>query len=315
MREALMQYRPATVTPATWDAIQDFAVNAVLAYGPATPKIGVEMLSTVTHFVLWATQEMHAPLDYDDIFYPGLMTQYIKTRVTKDKSAAPTLRSRLFRIANAVAGVPHERKRMGRPHRDFHTYTRFELAELESWAATRSSKLKRRYAGTFLALAGGAGLWTGEVLAVVGGDITRRPTGYFVRVRGRNPREVPVRKGWCHFLDEAFPHLERDAFAVFPDGSVQGRPSSLKSLYQGPHPAPNPQWLRDTWVADLLPLMPLVMVMEAAGMADTNTLRRYLDETSREDISRWEDVLRNPDQYIAAPVQRSSTAAIGEESR
>lgn len=131
IREALMKYRPVNVLPADWNRVQDFCRQAVLAYGASNAKIAAEMLSTVTLFVLWATREEYAPLEYEGIFHPALMGRYLRSRVSnKNSSAYKSLHSRLFRIASAVADVDHNRKKRGRFAVPVHEYTVGELADL-----------------------------------------------------------------------------------------------------------------------------------------------------------------------------------------
>lgn len=299
--EALLKYRPVNVLPADWTRVKDFCRQAVLTYGPSNAKIAAEMLSTVTLFVLWATREEYAPLDYEGIFHPSLMGRYLRSRVSnKNSSAYKSLHSRLFRIAAAVADVDHNRRKRGRFAVPVHEYAAAELADLESWAGAHRTAERRQQARTVLALMGGAGLWTKEALAVREADVLTDADGCSIRVSGRNARVVPVLSDFAQYLDAPGTRSDGARFVLFPDGSsAESRAGSLKLLYRGAHPSPNPQWLRDTWMLRQLRALPASIVMEAAGMPDVTTLRRYLPNASLQ-YEMWESALRNPAAYGAS---------------
>ncbi|TCL88456.1 hypothetical protein EDF31_101296 [Curtobacterium sp. PhB142] len=147
---------------------------------------------------------------------------------------------------------------------------------------------------------GGAGLWTKEALAVREADVLTDAGGYSIRVSGRNARVVPVLSDFARYLDTPGTRSDGARFVLFPDGSsAESRAGSLKLLYRGAHPAPNPQWLRDTWMLRQLRTLPASIVMEAAGMPDVTTLRRYLPNASLQ-YEMWESALRNPAAYGAS---------------
>jgi hypothetical protein len=309
-----MKYRPVNVLPADWNRVKDFCRQAVLTYGPVNAKVAGEMLSTVTLFVLWATREEYAPLDYEGIFHPALMGRYLRSRVSnKNSSAYKSLHSRLFRIASAVADVDHNRKKRGRFAVPVHEYTAGELADLESWAATQKTDIRRRRAYTVLALMGGAGLWTKEALGVTGADILGDSNGYSIRIAGRNPRVVPVLSDFSGYLERVIGHYRDDEFVLFHGGTPESRAVSLRALYRGAHPSPNPQWFRDTWMLRQLRALPASIVMQAAGMPDVTTLRRYLPNASMP-YEEWETALRNPAAYADSPGSPHGGTAYGSNS-
>lgn len=177
-------------------------------------------------------------------------------------------------------------------------YSATELAELESWAIARKNSTHRRYAKTFLALAGGAGLQSIECTHVRGRDILRTADGYSVRVTGRYPRIVPIQTEWTNYLDDVIESLVDDEYVLFPGQTDEVRPRTLKWFCVGEHPAPFAQRLRDTWVLSQLPVLPLGVLMQAAGMPDIQTLRRYLPRITAADLAGWDEVLRQPSAHI-----------------
>lgn len=310
-----MKYRPVNVLPADWNRVKDFCREAVLAYGPATATIAAELLSTVTLFVLWATKEEHAPLDYDGIFHPSLMGRYLRTRVSDKKSGAfKTLRSRLFRVASAVTSTDHHKTKRDTAVVPVHEYTATELAELEGWAATQNTPERRQYAYITLALMGGAGLAMTEALGVRGRDIHRSDDGYTVRVEGRRARIVPVHTDWQHYLDEPSSHFLEDDHVLFPGQTPRGRGTTLRTRYQGPHPAPNPQWLRDSWLLQLIRALPLSIVMQAVGTSDVVRFRRYFG-TGHLGFAQWNEAVRNPAAYgTGVNTTSDDSSAYGDET-
>lgn len=290
-----MHYRPSNIVPRDWDRVKDFALQAVLDAGPSNATVGLRMLSTVAHYIVWANNDEHVPLDRDELFHATLLGKYVRMRAPKKQSSVhKTLHSLLFRVATAVADVDHNRKKRGRISHGVVPYSAAELAELESWAIARKNSTHRRYAKTFLALSGGAGLQSVECTHVRGRDIIRTPHGYSVRVTGRYPRTVPIQTEWTSYIDDVVDSFNDDEFVLFPGQTDEVRPHTLKWFCVGEHPAPFAQRLRDTWVLSQIPVLPLGILMHAAGMPDIQTLRRYLPRISPGDLTDWDAVLRQP---------------------
>ncbi|WP_022904515.1 hypothetical protein [Curtobacterium sp. B8] len=310
MREALMRYSPVHVTPADWMAVRQFVIDAVLSYGPTDARIAIELVGTVTRYVLWATNEQHAPLDNDDLFYPSMMNRFIRSWSGAESTRA-SLRSRLYRVANAVAGVERHRGGVGgRPTVELAPYSRRELAELESWARTVRNAQKRRAAHIALAFAGGAGLTTGELLNLRGADVLQTADGTTVRIAsGPSRRTVPVRADWTHYLDEYLHTFPDDELLLYPTNTGKGRATAFKTVYMGGHPAPNLQRLRDSWLMDVISRFPLPVVLAVAG-GGLSSLQRYLDAMSLDDISVYEAALRTASQPIATGMHEAADSQI-----
>lgn len=305
-----MRYRPVHVAPADWIAVRQFVIDAVLAYGPTNARIAIELVSTVGQYVLWATNEQHAPLDRDDLFYPSMMNRFIRSR-TGVESTRTSLRSRLYRVANAVAGVERHRGGVGgRPTVQLAPYSRRELAELESWARTVRNAQKRRAAHIALTFAGGAGLTTGELLNLRGADVLQTADGITVRVAsGPSRRTVPVRADWTHYLDEYVHTFPDDELLLYPTNTGKGRPAAFRTVYMGGHPAPNLQRLRDSWLMDIISRFPLAVVLAVAG-GGLSSLQRYLDAVSLDDVGDYEAALRTPPHPIATGMHEGTDSQV-----
>lgn len=301
-----MRYRPVHVTPADWMAVRQFVIDAVVSYGPTDARIAIELVGTVTQYVLWATNEQHAPLDNDDLFYPSMMNRFIRSWSGAESTRA-SLRSRLYRVANAVAGVERHRGGVGgRPTVELFPYSRRELAELESWARTVRNVQKQRAAHVALAFAGGAGLTTGELLNLRGADVLQSADGISVRVvNGLGRRTVPVRADWVHYLDEYLHTFSGNELLLYPTNTGKGRPSAFTTVYAGGHPAPNLQRLRDSWLMEVISRFPLAVVLAVSG-GGLSSLKRYVDAMSFDDISEYEAALRTTSQPKATCGTRRS---------
>ncbi|MET3452196.1 hypothetical protein [Curtobacterium sp. 1544] len=152
------------------------------------------------------------------------------------------------------------------------------------------------YAYVTLALMGGAGLAMTEALGVRGADIHHSTEGYTVRVVGRRARIIPVHADWERYLDEPNTHFIDGEHVLFPGQTPRGRETTLRTLYRGPHPAPNPQWLRDTWLLQLVRTLPLSIIMQAVGTSDVIRFRRYFD-AAHLNFEQWHGAVRNPAAY------------------
>jgi len=305
-----MRYRPVHVAPTDWMAVRQFVIDAVLAYGPTDARIAIELVGTVTRYVLWATNEQHAPLDNDDLFYPSMMNRFIRSH-TGSESTRTSMRSRLYRVANAVAGVKRHRGGIGgRPTVPLSPYSCRELAELESWARTVRNTQKRRAAHIALAFAGGAGLTTGELLNLRGEDVLRTTNGVSVRVTGgTGARTVPLRAAWAHYLDQYLDTFIDGELLLYPMNTGKGRPTAFRTVYGGGHPAPNLQRLHDSWMLDIVSRFPIPVVLAVAG-GGLSSLQRYLDAASLDDISEYEAALRTTPQPIATGMHEATESQV-----
>lgn len=100
-----MQYFPQRANPAQWQVIRQFVAACVLDYRPRTAQVAGDLMSTLTHYVLWAVSEAHASLDRDDLFYPMMIRRYINA-IARTASSKRNYASRLYRIANVIGGPP-----------------------------------------------------------------------------------------------------------------------------------------------------------------------------------------------------------------
>lgn len=271
-----MKYRPDHTIPAHWDAVREFVIACVLEYRPGTPAVGRALLSTLTHYVVWAVFTMYAPLERSDLFHETLMQRWVRS-VSRSDSAKRTYLQRLGKLAQALSPNPvipatHGTAGAVRP------YTGRELAALDGWAATRNTAARRTSAHALLGLVGGAGVRANEVILVHRPDIDRSAGGaVHVRVRGNAPRRVTVSEEWTWYFDAFFDEPPHDGPAVFPTTRTpKAAKSALWNLTQGPAPAPFLPRLRDTWVLDTLRIHTLADAMYVCGFTHTNSLHRYL---------------------------------------
>lgn len=270
-----MKYRPDHTTPAHWNAVREFVIACVLEYRPGTPAVGTALLSTLTHYVVWAVFTMYAPLERSDLFHETLMQRWVRS-VSRSDSAKRTYLQRLGKLAQALSPNPvvpatHGTEGTVRP------YTGRDLAALDGWAATRKTPEHRISAHTLLGLGGGAGVRASEVILVQRPDIDRTADGaVHVTVRGNTPRRITVAEDWTWYFDAFFKEPPHEGSAVFPTThTAKSARSALWTLTQGPAPAPSMPRLRDTWLLDTLRTHTLADALYLCGFTPPASLNRY----------------------------------------
>jgi integrase len=190
-------------------------------------------------------------------------------------AARRTLRTSLRFIARRVvphldpADAPLPRGRAKAP------YAPAEIAGFLALAGTQPTPGRRARAAALVCLGAGAGLIRSDLRNACGTDITRRPGGVIVTVRGgRAPRAVPVLARYHA------PLLEAAAFAgenFLTGGTEPGRGNITnpltRSLAGGTGlPALDTSRLRATWLAECAQLIGLPAFMHAAGITCSQRL-------------------------------------------
>ncbi|PZF02802.1 hypothetical protein DEJ01_09755 [Curtobacterium sp. MCLR17_040] len=275
--EAVMQYFPQRANPAQWQVIRQFVAACVLDYRPRTAQVAGDLMSTLTHYVLWAVSEAHASLDRDDLFYPMMIRRYINA-IARTASSKRTYASRLYRIANVIGGLPDKSRptTSDRGH-TVRTYSNRELGDIDGWISVRKTATKRRDARIAVGLAGGAGLRTHEMFTLRHSDIQRTGARVQVTVGSENRRTVDVHDDWTWYFDDLLDEPPTSDAAVLKGTTTAGSFTKvLGELLRGPHPAPNLTQLRETWVIRALGTLPVADFLRQSGFTSAASLTRYL---------------------------------------
>lgn len=288
-----MRYRPSNIAAPDFDVVRQFVVDAVTDYRPRNSQLALTLASTLTRYVSWATTTQNAPLDRDDLFYPTLMQQFLRTQ-GYTPATIRSMRSRLYRLATTLTEFDYPRN-VRKPNNELvQPLTAAELARTDSWATSHPSKSNRLAAATGLALFGGAGLFPREALALRGQDIVATASGRTISVGGKFPREVPIHSDWTWHLDEPSQGFTPERFVLFPGCSQRTRENSLRNLFHGRYSTYSPRRLRDHWVIGQLRVLPVGAALHVAGLGDESPLRRYLPALNLTNTASYEALIRNP---------------------
>jgi integrase len=209
------------------------------------------------------------------LLHPSVIERFAAHGPGLSGAARRTLRTNLRFIARQVvphldpAGVPLPRGRAKAP------YTPAEIAGFLALAGAQPTPGRRARAAALVCLGAGAGLIRSDLRNARGTDITRRPGGVIVTVRGgRAPRAVPVLARYHARL------LEAAAFAgqnLLTGGTGPGRGNITSPLTRslaggGGLPALDTSRLRATWLAECAQLIGLPEFMHAAGITCSQRL-------------------------------------------
>jgi hypothetical protein len=191
-------YRPQGATDAEWVAIGDLVREVAKA---ATLAISYDedlILAVVTRLAAWSWSRA-VPITIDKIFQLERI-EACCTRGMADVSnqTQGNYRSILRAVAEVVVGPPLF---PGRPiplakSSSNPPYTDFDVAELLSWAESRSTGASRDNLRTVLVLGFGAGLRPAETNVLVGSDIDVSLDGLLITVPGIHSRKVWVERIW-----------------------------------------------------------------------------------------------------------------------
>jgi len=191
-----------------------------------------------------------------------------------------TYRSALYRLAEAVHGPAGQRATpfagAGAPA----PYSPAERAELAAVAAAQRDPAARASALALVVFGIGAGLRPGELVALRGGDVSRRGRQVLVQVSGPPARVVPVAsryagRAWELARRAGSGHVFRPGPA---DRSYKNFVTNFaRGLTAGPAaPALSMRRARSSFICDHLAAgTPVGVLLEVTGTAEAGSLARY----------------------------------------
>jgi integrase len=201
---------------------------------------------------------------------PSVIERFAAHAPGMSGAARRTLRTYLRFIARQVvphldpADAPLPRQRAKAP------YSAAEIAGYLALADAQPTAGRRSRATALVCLAAGAGLIRSDLRQARGTDITRRPGGLIVQVRGgRAPRAVPVLARYHGPLLEASA-FAGEAFLTGGDKPERGNitnPLTRSLAGGGGLPALDTSRLRATWLAETAAMIGLPAFLHAAGIS------------------------------------------------
>lgn len=316
-------YVPKGMAQAHWLAIRPLVLEAV---GPCNAKTPYEMnqLLTVTakYFdfgvrVAGYTPTLVALLDRRKIV--AYINHLLKTE-NLSRATLGTYRSRLLAIADANIGHIQPSSRMpGFRGADGSTpYSEQEEVELRAWL----DALPRHWQVDFkllYALSRGAGLTTGEVLAVTAGHVEVDDEGVVINVPGDRGRAVPVLAEHEGVVaDLAVAAWKSDMFLFRPKRVVRESRVLSDMLHKAknkPFPV-SVQRLRATWIVTHLNAeTPVQALLSASGIETLGALGRFYDYVPAVEAKRARAALtmRARAEGCRASVCGRPLSGVGEE--
>ena len=215
------------------------------------------------------------PLDYDVIeafCVTGLAGRACSTR--------GTYRSALYRLAEAAHGPAGQRATPFAGARAPAPYSPGERAELAAAAAAQRDRAKRSSALALVVFGIGAGLRSGELVALRGSDVTRHGRQVFVYASGPSARVVPVSAGYAGRAWE----LARRAgsgFVFRPGPAGRSYKNFVTNFARGlaadpAAPALSMRRARSTFICGHLAAdTPVGVLLAITGIAEAGSLARY----------------------------------------
>ncbi len=290
---------PRDVGAATWAVIRPEVISTVTDAAPATPYQAGELLLAVSRIAAFAhgrglpAERMHW---LDPVFIELFTTVGLPD--LKDSSRA-NIRSRLLRVAEAVAGVGAVGQARtvlaGSDPRE--PYSPGDLSRLWAWASALPEGGPRDNVCALLAACLGAGLASEDLIPCRGSHVRVTGSGtVVVNVPGRRPRLTVCRHEWEEHLARAGDRAG-DSFLFRPGRSTCGRNTVSNYLDRLKRPTNCPplsaQRCRATWlVQHLTEGTPIQVLIPAAGVNTFHALSRYLPFVPDADISAAEQQLR-----------------------
>ncbi|WP_298381444.1 hypothetical protein [Ferrimicrobium sp.] len=281
--DRITNYTPNIPAP-YWDVIGSFVRDVVRDVQYATSKPVLNLLPVMARYVLWSWQTAGLPLEREVLLQRELIEEFINHGCPGvRKTSLATYRSRLLLMRKILleaegirvraASTPFPAVDPARP------YTVRDLAALRSWADGQHTATRIRDAKVLLALGAGAGLRTEDLVRVTVNDVQMDDLGVLINVHGRHPRSVPVLAEWEEPIKTAVSSIPKGK-PLFGEGRTSynnNGVSNFLSRATGAGLKPSLARLRITWIVHHLTLgTPVVLLMQAAGIATLEAFDRYL---------------------------------------
>jgi integrase len=265
----IASWRPSSV-PA--DAAL-FARAVVAAAGPGGRDRAKNLLWAAGRLADWAIGLGLEPVP-GVLLHPSVIERFAAHAPGLTGVTRRTLRSNLRFIARRVvpqlvpADTPLPRERAKAPYGPAEISGYLALADAQPTAA------RRMRAAGLVCLGAGAGLIRADLRAVRGTDITRRPGGVVVTVRGARPRTVPALARYHDRLLASAAFAGPDLVTGGTDPARKNVTNPLARALAGGTGLPrlDTSRLRATWLAEAAQIVGLATFMHAAGITCSQRL-------------------------------------------
>jgi integrase len=261
----LARWQPAPGTPG---AAAEFARAVVAESAPGGRDRAKCLLWAASKLAGWAIPLGMEPVP-EVLLHPSVIERFAAHAPGLSGAARRTLRTNLRFLARCV--VPHlgpcdaplPRGRAKKP------YSSSEIDGYLALADAQPAAARRMRATALVCLGAGAGLIRSDLRQARGSDVTQRPGGVIVEVRGARPRAVPVLARYQPRLLEAAAFAGRQ-FLTGGEKPERGNITNplTASLAGGTGLPPlDTSRLRATWLAQTAALIGLPAFLHAAGIS------------------------------------------------
>jgi integrase len=265
----IASWQPSSV-PAGAARFARVVVTAAAPYGRDRAK---NLLWAAGRLADWATGLGLEPVP-EVLLHPSVIERFTAYAPHLTGVTRRTLRTNLRFLARAVvpqlapADAPLPRERAKAPYNPAEIDGYLALAEAQPAAA------RRMRAAGLVCLGAGAGLIRSDLRHVRGTDVSCRPGGVIVTVRGRRPRIVPVLARYHEPLLESARFAGGHLVTGGADPARHNITNPLASSLAGGTGLPrlDTSRLRATWLADCARLLGLATFMHAAGITCSQRL-------------------------------------------
>ena len=195
-------------------------------------------------------------------------------------AARGTYRSALYRLAEAAGGPAGQRATPFPGAKAPAPYSPAERAELAAVAAAQRDPARRASALALVVFGIGAGLRSGELVALRGGDVFRHGRQVMVRVSGPSARVVPVTSGYAGRAGELARRAGSD-FVFRPGPAARSYKNFVSNFARGLAADPAAAALsmrraRSTFICGHLAAgTPVPVLLAVTGIAEAGSLARY----------------------------------------
>ena len=273
-------YAPYATEPNRWRRIAPLVRDVVATSRPETPYEVQSRMRLLVRLCEWS-EERGLRLDARHVLHSQNISRFTAHAMagaaasTRQRAAA-----RLRLMASSATGDRVERSSKRAALDPFAPYTDRELPGVWSWVDSIKSTSRRSDAFAILALGLGAGLEAREMRHVRAMDIEALGASAVVHVTDHQTAEikrlVPVVADYAALLLSHVRSLAPEEFVL--STSARGT-ADLADVMSKPHATghPVPRRFRTTWIVGRLNVgVPLLELTQAAGLASTATLLRYL---------------------------------------
>jgi hypothetical protein len=292
----LAGYRPASLEPSEWAAVQPFVVECAARLG-LNPSAGASrVVRVLARLAAWSLDE-GLPLEAEVVLDPDTIERFVTSRKSIGRSQA-TDRGVLRRVGPLLTTkapweprpAPLARRQVALPYSDA------ELVRLHDDARSQSTQSRRRAARALLALGAGAGLDGRWIARVRANDVACSASGLLVTVGEPSARVVPVLGAHEGELAELVTSAG-DEFLIGGYSVARNRAGALAaSLAVGHgHSRFSASRLRSTWLVSHLRMgTRLPELARAAGLGGVTVLSDLLEFVPAIGEAEANEMLRGP---------------------